>query len=122
LRQCKKQHFSAAFSYVSLPAGKKKTERKRGDFMADTEKMSDSLMRVRLFPTLELSDGVQSVGEEDIRSDMVVKLLSYLAYNHKRSCTAQELTAALWQDDESANPVGALKNLAYRLRTILKKP
>ena len=90
--------------------------------MADTEKMSDSLMRVRLFPTLELSDGVQSVGEEDIRSDMVVKLLSYLAYNHKRSCTAQELTAALWQDDESANPVGALKNLAYRLRTILKKP
>ena len=90
--------------------------------MADTEKTGDSLMRVRLFPTLELSDGIQSVGEEDIRSDMVVKLLSYLAYNHKRSCTAQELTAALWQDDESANPVGALKNLAYRLRTILKKP
>ena len=89
--------------------------------MADAVKKNESSFRVTLFPMLTLSDETSRIDEDDIRSDMVVKLLSYLVYNHKRSCTAQELTSALWQDDESANPVGALKNLAYRLRTILKK-
>ena len=89
--------------------------------MTISGKKNEYAIRATLFPTLTLSDGEHSINEEDIRSDMVVKLLSYLIYHHGRGCTAQELTSALWQDDESANPVGALKNLAYRLRTILKK-
>lgn len=89
--------------------------------MTASGKKNEYAIRATMFPALTLSDGIHMVNEGDIRSDMVVKLLSYLLYNHGRNCTVQELTSALWQDNESANPVGALKNLAYRLRTILKK-
>ncbi len=59
--------------------------------------------------------------ERDIRSEMVVKLLSYIIIHREHILTVQELSNALWQEDETDNPGGALKNLMYRLRSILKK-
>ena len=56
-----------------------------------------------------------------IRSEMIVKLLSFLVVHRDRSLTVNELADVLWQEDETDNPAGALKNLMYRLRTILKK-
>ena len=76
---------------------------------------------VKTFPHLVISDGERAVTEDAIRSDMVVRLFSYLICNHKKVCTTEELANALWQGDESVNPAGALKNLAYRLRQIMKK-
>ncbi len=76
---------------------------------------------VRVFSQLEISDGSITVSQEMFRSDMVVKLIAYLVLHRERSCTITEITEALWPEDASANPAGALKNLAYRLRTILKK-
>ena len=78
-------------------------------------------IRVTMFRHLSVSDGVHSIDEDEIRSDMVVKLFAYLAFHHAKNCTAEELSGALWPGDDSVNPTGALKNLAYRLRHILKK-
>ena len=89
--------------------------------MSETENRNTEVIRVTMFPSLTVSDGIQIMTEQEIRSDMVVKLFSYLVVNHRKNCSAQELTSVLWSDDESANPSGALKNLAYRLRTILKR-
>ena len=89
--------------------------------MSDIENKNTEVIRVTMFPSLTVSDGTLTMTEQEIRSDMVVKLFSYLVFNHKKNCSAQELTSVLWADDESANPSGALKNLAYRLRTILKR-
>lgn len=89
--------------------------------MSETENKTVEIIRVTMFPSLTVSDGTKTMTEQEIRSDMVVKLFSYLVYNHKKNCSAQELASVLWSDDESANPSGALKNLAYRLRTILKR-
>lgn len=58
---------------------------------------------------------------EMIRSEMIVKLLSFLIVHRDRSLTVNELADVLWQEDETDNPAGALKNLMYRLRTTLKK-
>ncbi|MBQ6376073.1 MAG: hypothetical protein IJJ52_00380 [Lachnospiraceae bacterium] len=76
---------------------------------------------VKTFPRLVISDGKTTVTENDIRSDMVIRLFAYLICSHKKVCGAEELAAALWPGDESVNPAGALKNLAYRLRQIMKK-
>ncbi len=75
---------------------------------------------IRFFSSLEISDGEKSLTQNEIRSDMAVKLLAYLILHHERSCTISELSDALWPDGVSVNPTGALKNLAYRLRNILK--
>lgn len=61
------------------------------------------------------------LNDDNIRSEMLVKLLSYILIHREHSLSVQELSEAMWQEDETDNPAGALKNLMYRLRTILKK-
>ena len=76
---------------------------------------------IEMFGQFCISGGGKSLDEDSIRSDMLVKLIAYI-YNHrKKEITIQELIDALWEDDESANPAGALKNLVYRVRTLFKK-
>ena len=77
--------------------------------------------QVTMLPRLTVSDGTNMIDEDTIRSDMVVRLFAYLILNHGKNCSSEELADALWPDDESVNPIGALKNLTYRLRTVLKK-
>ncbi|MEG0378024.1 MAG: BTAD domain-containing putative transcriptional regulator, partial [Eubacterium sp.] len=61
------------------------------------------------------------LNEENIRSEMMTKLFIYILWHHQKEITVQELAETLWQEDESDNPAGALKNLMYRLRTFIKK-
>ena len=64
-------------------------------------------------------DGILTV--EKIHSEMLTRLLAYMVYHRDKSLTVQELVEVLWSEDESDNPAGALKNLMYRLRNLLKK-
>jgi len=76
---------------------------------------------IQLFDQFCISDGEISLGEEEMHSKMLLKLFSYI-YTHKRKViTTEELIDALWEGEESVNPPGALKNLVYRLRNILKE-
>lgn len=68
-----------------------------------------------------ITDGTAMLDDETIRSDMLTKLLLYLLLHRNHNLTIEEIAYVLWQDDETENPAGALKNLMYRLRTILKK-
>lgn len=52
---------------------------------------------------------------------MLTKLLVYILLHRDYPITIQELADALWNENETDNPAGALKNLMYRLRNILKK-
>lgn len=56
-----------------------------------------------------------------MRSDMLTKLLIYILIHREHPITIQELADALWSEDETDNPAGALKNLMYRLRNTMKK-
>lgn len=76
---------------------------------------------IQFFSKFSIGDGPDTLTQEQIRSDMLVKLMAYLVFHKERACTVQELSEALWPEDSSSNPAGALKNLTYRLRTLLKK-
>ncbi len=79
------------------------------------------MIYAQLFSHLELSDDSgKKLSQEQIRSDMVTRLLSYLICHRNNSITVSELAEILWPDDRSENPAGALKNLMYRLRNTLK--
>ena len=85
------------------------------------EENKEEVLYIQLFDKFCISDGETSLGEEEIHSKMLLKLFSYI-YTHKRKViSTEELIDALWEGEESANPPGALKNLVYRLRNILKE-
>ena len=78
-------------------------------------------LHVTTFGTLIVEGMGQTLKEEQIRSRMLTRLFSYMIMHHRQEMTVLELSEALWPDDSSNNPAGALKNLMYRLRTLLKK-
>lgn len=59
--------------------------------------------------------------DDNTRSAMMTKLLVYMVTYREKNLTMDEIAGALWQDEEVDNPAGALKNLMYRLRNLLKK-
>lgn len=65
--------------------------------------------------------GSKVLDEESMRSSQLVRLLSFMVLHRENKLSIQELEEALWQEEESDNPTGALKNLVYRLRRILKE-
>ena len=77
-------------------------------------------IHVKLFSNFEMEINGKVLSDETIRSNMLVKLLTYILCNRKNVINASDLCDVLWKDGESDNPVGALKNLCYRLTTILK--
>lgn len=79
------------------------------------------MLVVKTLGKFEVLDGVHVLDDNVLRSDMLKKLLIYILLHRDHAATIQELSEALWQEDEVDNPAGALKNLMYRLRTLLKK-
>ena len=57
--------------------------------------------------------------EESLRSNKLTRLLVYLLINRDREIPHQELIG-VFDGNDCANPQGTLKNLMYRLRTVLK--
>lgn len=78
-------------------------------------------MIIRSLGKFQLQDKDRILDEDVMRSDMLAKLLVYILMHRDYPITIQELSEALWDEDETENPAGALKNLMYRLRNLLKK-
>lgn len=88
------------------------------------EKVQDDILiklDVMLFDNFQINAADKILNEKDIRSDMVTKLLVYMICHRNSNVSLQELSDVLWGDEGCDNPLGALKNLMYRLRNILKK-
>lgn len=79
------------------------------------------VIRIQMFGGFAMSGDSACLDEEGIRSGMLTRLMAYLLCNRFKEISSQELIDVLWQESDSENPAGALKNLVYRLRTILKK-
>lgn len=79
------------------------------------------MLTVKSFGKFQITYGEHILNDELLRSDMLKKLLMYMLTHREHPASIQELSEALWQEDEIDNPAGALKNLMYRLRTVMKK-
>ena len=78
-------------------------------------------LNVHTFGKFQMSNENGILTVEKIHSEMLTRLLAYMVYHRNKSVTVQELVEVLYAEDESDNPAGALKNLMYRLRNLLKK-
>lgn len=79
------------------------------------------MMRMQLFGKLCLTDQQITMDEDSLHSNKLVRLLAYVIIHRKSVLSQQRLIDIFWEDDESVkNPAGALKNLMYRLRSVLR--
>lgn len=79
------------------------------------------MLKVNTLGKFQITYEGKTLDNEEIRSVMMDKLLVYLMLYRNQTLTVNELMDALWQEEEIDNPAGALKNLMYRLRNLLKK-
>lgn len=78
------------------------------------------MITVSTLGEFQLDNGVAVINEETLRSAMLTKLLAYMLTNKDKVLGVDEISSAIWQGEETDNPAGALKNLMYRLRKMLK--
>lgn len=80
-----------------------------------------NIITVQMLGPFQIQYQGKTLTPRDIASPMVLKLLAYLLYHHKKPVHFQELIQFLWEDKDLINHKGALKNLMYRLRSIFRK-
>lgn len=83
------------------------------------EKKNCSELTVRMFGKFQIENENGILNKENMRSEMLTRLLAYMISRREKDMTAQELIDVLWPEDQSDNPSGALKNLMYRLRKLM---
>lgn len=78
------------------------------------------IVEVHFFGKFSLEKGSIKLDEQSIHSKKLIRLLAYFLMNSDRMISGEELGEVLWGNGGSGNPLGALKNLVYRLRNTLK--
>lgn len=80
------------------------------------------MLTVNTLGKFQITDGETVVGDENIRSTMLSRLLLYMLVYRDKTLTTEDIANAIWPGEEEIdNPSGALKNLMYRLRKNLAK-
>lgn len=82
---------------------------------------NDNKVYITMFHKFSFQYHNKVIDSEVMKSEKLVKLFTYLLMNHQRSLPSSEITDMLWYFEDIDNPIGALKNLIYRLRVLLKK-
>ena len=49
-----------------------------------------------------------------------LSVLQYLIVNHSRNVTVEELIEVFWTEKDSSNPANALRNMVFKIRSLLK--
>jgi len=84
--------------------------------------MRENQLCVRMLGTFSIDWNGKRIDDSNNRAKKVWLLLAYMIYYRSRSVTQEELTGLLWGDDEeSSNPVNALKTMLHRGRTMLNQ-
>ena len=82
--------------------------------------MANNKIRIQMLGRFSLSVNGSCIDDSANRSHKVWLLLAYLIYHRDRSASQEELVELLWgRENDSANPMGALKTTLHRARTAL---
>lgn len=76
-------------------------------------------LKMQLFDSFKLSNGAAVLGEDNIRSKKLIRLLVYLLMNRDHMLTHRQLIEVFWGSD-TKEPESALKTMMYRIRSELK--
>lgn len=82
---------------------------------------NENIVKITMFKAFTIKYNGLLLKEEDMRSERILSLLCYLIYHCHRDVTTQELIDKLSYFEDVEKPIGALKNIVYRLRIVLRK-
>lgn len=77
------------------------------------------MLTVNTLGRFQVTDGKNIISDDSLHSSMLLKLFTYMLLYRDKTLTIDDIAGALWQEEETDNPAGALKNLMYRLRKTL---
>lgn len=77
------------------------------------------MLVVNTLGKFRISDGNEFLDERKLHSPMLIKLFLYMMVHREKAVSTEEIINAIWLEEEVDNPIGALKNLMYRLRKVL---
>ena len=84
--------------------------------------MNTGPLRVQMLGNFSISLDGREIDDSGNRSRKVWLLLAYMIYCRKRPISQEELVSLLWGDEEeSSNPLNALKTMFHRVRTTLNQ-
>ena len=78
---------------------------------------ADFPLKITVFGGFSIACGDIVIRDSATRTHQLWHLIEYLILNRQQTVSQSELIAVLWPDDDIENPINALKNLIYRLRT-----
>ena len=67
------------------------------------------MLTVNTLGKFQMTDGMTVVDDEQLRSPMLSKLFMYMLLYREKTLTTDDISTAIWQDEEIDNPAGALK-------------
>ena len=76
---------------------------------------------IKMFGKFSIQYGDRIITDDIGRVKKVWMLIEYLIANREKAVSQEKLIEVLWSEEECENPTGALKNLVYRARNVLKK-
>lgn len=88
--------------------------------MSRGKKTTENTLKVKMFGEFSIRLGDRLLTDDVSRIKKVWMLMEYLLVNRKSAVPQDKLIEVLWNDENSDNPVGALKNLIYRARSALR--
>ena len=83
--------------------------------------INKGILEIQMLGDFSLRNNDQVLSGDKVRGKQIWNLLEYILVNRHKEISLDGLIQTLWSDDEIEDPANALKNLAYRLRVILKK-
>ncbi len=87
--------------------------------MSDTIGKGNRMVKVSMLGNFALEMDGAVLDDSANRSQKIWSVLSYLVIHRERDVSQAELIELFWDDEDSANPVNALKTLLYRIRAML---
>ena len=82
-------------------------------------KLTAGEVRINCFNGLTIHGSKGTLSEKDFISSRCYTLLSYLAVTAGNRATANQLALILWPDESCEIPMKSVRNIAYRLRSLL---
>lgn len=83
--------------------------------------MKTNVLYIQTFGDFKLIYNKRELSGNTVRSKQLWNLLEYLIANRHNDCSQEKLYEILWSGKELESHSNALKNLSYRLRTLLSK-
>lgn len=84
------------------------------------KELSDTKFNISLLGNFEISNGTTKIEETANRSKKMWNLLGFIITYRNKHLSQTEYIDMLWPEEESANPVNALKTMLSRLRDLLE--